>query len=537
MNMKTRIVSILMFFCCFFVEAHGFELYSIVRPGCKSATGLIVHMDSDSISLLDTMGKLVTVSVKGIEHILVYNTLDNPISDIRLEGELAGLVRHVKVQGAESYSFSGWPIRFLENIIVFYDVEGNIHLVDVELISGFEIPDSEEIALIGTGDMSSKAYRFGYGSNLPECSLQGEESVDLVQPTRMISDQIKIAKFLRVYRNGFTKLDRFQKRTSFYARPYLYEKKTKVGILVDREEMREELPYQLPLNFQWPTGRNFGPQGILNLGSIVNPLLPNVEPVFGVHFSGKYHFLSVSFSGNGWAFSNGQDYIVKNRASFADFFSEKEPDEPFVFPHYNQLALTGLEWGPYSVSGGYYYPIIGIQANGIFREILSEQSMPAVNLKYTTHDVGFQLMFSDVNIKSDSPTDSSLKLIYAEEMAQGTILTEASKELIYQLDSFDLKSRMARFNFDLNIHEELTVGFSEVIMMGDYEEVISGEEFEFDYTHYITSLRAQQEFGDYVSLKGYLNYFIRQYQSKTTLNDEKTENNKFSFTVVVEFIL
>ena len=516
-------------------KLHGIELYSILQNNCQFKTGLIIGVDEQKIYMLDTHGGFSDLSRSGIEQILVYNTLDNPFDQIQLVSDLQSFARFVTVQGVEETSFSGWPIRFVENLIVFFDTEGKTHLVDVELIQGFKRAETL------TGETKKikqfKRYQFGFGNNLPECTRSPKAGFDLVQPTRMISDQIKISKFLQVYQKGFTKLGRFQKRTSFYARPYLYEKKTKVGIVVDREDYQEELPQLMPLNFQWPTGSNYGPQGILNLGLYVNELLPNVEPVFGLKFSGKYHFLSVFFAGNPWAFSYGADYIVEGRMRFQNFFKKRDPTGNLVFPQYNQIALTGFEWGPYSILGGYYYPIIGLQGNGFFRELLAEQSIPIASFKYTAANTRLQLTLADIRLQSNNPTDSQIKLIYASEMAQATALSASSTALIGQLDDFSLHSQMLRFNVDLDLNKEVQLGLSEVVFNGAYTETLQNQRYSLTYNQYITSARLQQEFGDYVALKIYLNYFIRQYHSQANSHDEKTGENKVSMAVVVEFIL
>ncbi|MBU2511136.1 hypothetical protein KJ966_07350 [bacterium] len=536
MKKQAQIVSIIVFFIISLnVKLRALELYSIVHPGCQSTTGLIINVDTERIYLLKTDGSISELPKKSVEYILVFNVLDNPIQQIDLTGSLRDFARKVDVQGEVEYSFTGWPIRFQEELIVFYDIEGKTHLVDIELIQGFEL--AGEIAPEIRPIPQFKENQFGFGTNLPGCVQKTEPIMDSVQPTRMISDQIKISKFLSVYEKGFIKLDRFQKRTSFYARPYLYNKKTKVGIVVDREDYKEELPYGFPLNFQWPTGSNFGPQGILNIGSNTNEYLPNVEPVFGVKFSGKYHFLSVFFSGNSWAFAYGQKYVIENRSWFKEYFKKRDPDDILVLPQYNQVAMTGLEWGSYSFAAGYYYPIICLQGNGLFREIVTEQSIPIASLSYITPRYKLQFLGADMKFQSNNPSDDFINLIYAEEMSQEVAITSASQELLNEMNSYDLQSQFFRINFDYDITREIQFGLSEVIFYGDYVESFPGSNYELSYRQHITSARIEQEFGDYVSLKGYLNFFIRQFHSKSNDDEEDTARNDVSFTVVVEFIL
>ncbi len=525
---------------CIFVfnsELIALELYSIVQQDCNASTGLIINVDSDNIHLLDINGSVRILPSRDVNYILIYNTLDNPIRQLDLKGDLKQYTRYVEVQGKNSYPFIGWPIRFLEDLIVFFDINGNTHLVDIDQIQGFKSADhlATEIKTVP----NSRKTHFDFGPNLPGCHQSQSQKAQeiIVQPTRILSDQIGIHKFLSVYRKGFVKLNRFQERTFFYARPYLFEKKSRVGLVVEKEDNKEELGSLFPANFQWPTGSNFGPQGILVLGSSVNQVLPNVEPVFGVSFSGKYHFLSVYFSGNGYAFSSGEKYVIQYRSMFTDFFKKKGPDKTLILPQYNQVALTGFEWGSYSFQGGYYYPLICLQGNGIFRELLSEQSSPMASFSYTTSNLKLQLIGAPIRLKSESPSDDNIAMIYSNEMSEDIAITSASKELVDDLNDFDLNSAYLRLNIDYDLRSDLKFGFSEVIYNGTYEETSSTGKYDLDFREYITSVRAHQEFGDYVSLKGYLNYFMRQFNTKTNNDNDSTSSNGFSFTVVIEFIL
>ncbi len=120
---------------------------------------------------------------------------------------------------------------------------------------------------------------------------------------------------------------------------------------------------------------------------------------------------------------------------------------------------------------------------------------------------------------------------------QAGAASDASQALYGAMESFSLHSQFLRFNFDWNADKELRFRISEVVFRGDYEEVVSGNKFRLTYDQLVTSFRVQQEFGDFVSLKGILNYFIREYHSKSTQHDKKTGEKKVSFAVAVEFVL
>ena len=519
----------------FLEKAKALELYSIVYSECQHHTGLILDVEEDELLLLDTKGESRKLPRQAIETILVYNTVENPLSGIDLRHQHVVLPRKVTIQGEPDFEFAGWPIRFLEDLIVFYDIQGKSHLVNVEQVKRFE--SASDLNRENPITLKHISFVFGFGSNMPHCRSLDESESSKVQPTRMLSDRISISKFLAVYQKGFDQLDRFESRTGYYARPYLYDTQTKLALLIQNDRYRAEIPQGLPLNFQWSTGRNFGPQGKLTLGLSEVSTLPNIEPVFAVQFSGKYHFLSLQYAGNISAFSYGEDFLINNRSFYTSFFSKYNPDQSLVFPHFNQNTITGFDLGPYSFAGGLFYPVMAVQGNGIFREILSEKFSPIGVFKYTTDETRTEAILSVINLDSTNPSEDNIKLILAEEMSNQVNLSQASSSLIDQIESFDLDSSFLRINYEQAFKDDLILGLSEVLLQGRYQERMQGEDYRLNFQHLVTSVNMNQVFGDYVALKARLNYFIRQYRSETMTNSAESSDNQFSFSLAIEFFL
>jgi hypothetical protein len=519
----------------FWEKAKALELYSIVYSECRHHTGLILDVEQEHLLLLDTKGESRKLPRQAIETILVYNTVENPLSGIDLRHQHVVLPRKVTIQGEPDFEFAGWPIRFLEDLIVFYDIQGKSHLVNVEQVKRFE--SASDLNRENPITLKHISFVFGFGSNMPRCRYLDESESSKVQPTRMLSDRISISKFLAVYQKGFDQLDRFESRTGYYARPYLYDTQTKLALLIQYDRYRAEIPQGLPLNFQWSTGRNFGPQGKLTLGLSEVSTLPNIEPVFAVQFSGKYHFLSLQYAGNISAFSYGEDFLINNRSFYTSFFSKYNPDQSLVFPHFNQNTITGFDLGPYSFAGGLFYPVMAVQGNEIFREILSEKFSPIGVFKYTTDETRTEAILSVINLDSTNPSEDNIKLILAEEMSNQVNLSQASSSLIDQIESFDLDSSFLRINYEQAFKDDLILGLSEVLLQGRYQERMQGEDYRLNFQHLVTSVNMNQVFGDYVALKARLNYFIRQYRSETMTNSAESSDNQFSFSLAIEFFL
>jgi hypothetical protein len=109
--------------------------------------------------------------------------------------------------------------------------------------------------------------------------------------------------------------------------------------------------------------------------------------------------------------------------------------------------------------------------------------------------------------------------------------------LINQLESFDLNSQYLRLNYVHELFEDIHFGVSEVYFAGQYDERLSGENYQLKFDQLITSLKLKQVFEDYVSLKYNLNYFIRNYHSQAANDNNESSNKKASFAVAIEFFL
>jgi hypothetical protein len=504
--------------------AFALELYTLLDRGCRANTGLIVDADDESVLLMDTGGRLAVVPRDAVQRILVFNTLDNPISELELGGGLGALAREVQLEGAGVSPFIGWPIRFLETTIVFFDIEGKTHVEDIERIAriGGAPPLPERLKIDG-----AKAQAFVPGPDAAECPAPplAEPPADLpaVYPTGIIGDQIKISKFL----------------AAFYARPYLYERKTKLALQLGDFPYLElqELPAQLPLYLQWGSGSPFRSQGLFVFGSKPVEWLPNVEPVFALRTDLKSSFFTASFVGNPSALSAGKDFVIGNRFGFQEFFARQGVNDILVVPHLNHLVLTGIELASYSASLGYYYPLFGIYANGLFREVLSPRSSLIYRLLYTDEHRQFRLLYSQTSLGSNDPTGDDIQIVVADDLRNPSTISPESKQIADSLRAFSLDTRFLRAGVDFDLRNELQIGIDQVLFSGEYSETFPDSNYRLDFEHRITALHALQGFGDFAALRFQLNYFDRIYHDRADGTERSPRYQRFSLTVAIEFVL
>ena len=115
------------------------EVYSFVTDGCNFETGLVINTDDEFVYMLNINGMLAKVKRVNIELILVYNIQNNPINSLDLRNGVGAFLREVRVDDTEKTNFIGWPIKFYEDLIIFFDIQGKLHLVDIEKILFFPI--------------------------------------------------------------------------------------------------------------------------------------------------------------------------------------------------------------------------------------------------------------------------------------------------------------------------------------------------------------------------------------------------------------
>ena len=523
-------------------QAFSLEIYTLVGDNCETETGLIVGGNERRIYMLNVDGRLSSIGQDDVRLILVYNIHDNPIPMVDLNSELGSLLREVELSDVEKTNFIGWPIKFIDQVIMFFDIDGKTHLVDLEKIKNFSAPEQpfnkrKQI-------VNAKPTQFGLGTSLSQCKKKdAEDGVKMVEPTRMLGDRIKVDKFFSEYERGFTALRRFQKKTVFYSKPFLYEKRSRVGIIYTREDyLREITPSLIPFRFQWSSGSPFASQGVYSVGAKEPDYVASVEPQFVLDAKVKTHFMSAAFIGNVFCFSAGNPCVMDRRSLYANYFSKLSSDSNEIYPLFNYLALTGLDYKEYSIAGGFYYPVFGIIGGHRFREITSSQASPILKFQRTTPESMIRLTYSQTTRKSASPKDDQeIQLIYSRELSDAAQITSESSLLIDNLLDYFLTTHHYRIKLNFKILDGIDFGINEILFHGKYAETQGRERYLMEFRHVISSLVVKKQFSDYIALTGQLNHFLRTHDYEVinlneTSNNQDKENN-VSFSLTIEFLL
>ncbi|MBF0443723.1 MAG: hypothetical protein HQK54_17580, partial [Oligoflexales bacterium] len=530
----SHLFQISLFFVILFAgQGFSFEIYRFVDNSCKSKTGVIVNIDDEKIYLLTVDGRYEALPRKDADYILVYNVINNPIASVDLTGDLKEMLREVYVSNVETPAIIGWPIQFVENLIVFFDLQGKSNLIDQDKLLAIKPSLSTPGKVMKI--QNATPMNFSLGNNLSECRENPEGNT--VQPTRMISDKIRVNKFLYGYEKGFSDLKRFQRRTRFYARPFLFDKTTRIGFAItNKEYLQEPSSPLIPFYIQWSNGRPYSHQSVISVGYKPVEWLPNVEPVFAARSDLKLHFFHASLAGNLIALPAGRSYMVESRMLLNDFFQELGNKDATVLTHFNYLALSGVDFENYSISLGIFYPLFAVAADGYFKEILATKSAVATRFMYTTASSRFKLIYSSSDASSSSPDEREIRIKPSSEM-QGGDPVITSNPIVNSMERFKFKSFYVRTGLDLDINADLRAGLDEVFLDAIYEDVLYGRESRIRFNQYTTATYVRQQFGNYVALIGYLNLIYRTYDDKIGNENDRNKSARLSGSVAVEFML
>ena len=460
--------------------ARAGEIYSLVLKDCDARTGAIVDVADGWAQLLAVDGTSARVAVDSVDSVYIYSFVENPIRAIRLDRDLEASLRAVYLDDGDQPSFYGWPVRFVESLSMFYDVTGKSHVYENESIvkirpaTGAKAPPHAET----WADLPLDRSRISARCPSREASAGGS------RPIRVISDEIKVRQFFEDFERGYDTLKGYEERTYIYARPMLFDPKTRFGLSFVNQGIERAM--EIPFYVQWSSGRPYRFQSYNVFGRAENEFLPNAEPFFGFRNDLKAHAFHSHFSGNLSALSAGTSYYVGGPAQLDDAASRHAVSgEAEYLVTVNYLALMGLDYGPFSVSGGFYYPTHAIRVGDDVREILANRVSYAARLMATFRKTRWRVVASQANFDSGKPTNDDVK---------------SAGVSILPPDSYSFASTFVRGGVDWKPLSQLSLSGDLIVENGDYAEKSGSNSNLFKARTRSAVVSLRQEFGDYVSV-------------------------------------
>lgn len=481
----------------FCIHARATEIYSVVLNDCAVHTGLIFDADVESVGLMNLQGTSLKIPRDQIKTLTIFNTVGNPFERIDMQGDARNRLREVSIDSQDQPYLTGWPVRFVEELVVFFDVTGKTYVLNFDRMTRVRktVKDWPAHLLIQGNPISLEM-----SESLGSCPPRSPGPGALVRPTRIISDKIQLSEFITSFVTGFENMDSFEERTFLYALPYLYDRSTLMGFLSSGASF--EQPKLGGFYFQWARGRPYRFQSAYKSGIFQMRNAPSAENFLGLETELKSHLFHASFTGNLSALAAGSSYYTHS-LSFLERQASATERSHFA-PGFNYIALMGVDYGQWSGSFGTYFPIFAFIADNSFREILSPRVQSIFRLMFTVPKFQARLLYSKGEVGKESGVNDR------------DISIDATTSVIGFVERFALSYDYVNADVRYKVTDELSASAQVIVVKGNYREVsplLQTNSFDFDHTTWVASVR--QQFGDYVSLTG----TVRLYQ----------QTQKFSF--------
>lgn len=466
------------------------QVYSVITQKCELHSGFIVNLDQEEMLLLTLEGRAQSVSLEQIDQVLIYNVLENPISTIDPSPELQNELRKVYLDSSGEPTTIGWPVRFIEDLVVFYDLQGKTHIYSLDKIIKIR-PAKESLAKVKKRDF--KKVSLDHSSALTECRLKqkNRKLQTLIQPTRILADKIKLSAFFHDYYEGYVAINSFQERTYLYARPYLFDGDSRLGIIFGDFKDAEGASNQ-GFYFKWSTGEPYRFQSESAFGWVPMKHTNVVGPVGGVTSSVKSHFFHAYFAGNLLNIPAGKEVIFNGDVL--------DPERNIQFENsFNYMGLIGGDYGPFSFSFGYFFPAFGIQLGSEAREVLGSQPTTALRLMYTTEKWQYSVTGALIDFGSGNPS--------TEDINAQTVVSNSYYNDTTLPSEFSFKATFLRGSVDFDLTKVLSLGAGGLIVAGDYDEVQGSNANFMNFKKTAMWFSLSQEFSEYSAVHAHIMQF------------------------------
>ena len=395
-------------------SAMAYETYALIDNQCQSHAGFIINVDDGRVRLLNLDGHYEEVMSIDVKTILVYNLVSNPLASIHLDPRLNAELRDVTFGEGANDHFRGWPIRFIDSLVMFYDEQGKTHVYELDSLRQIRPVTTEGERELKTSTSVSQELDLQLSSwkcsHVKDVASPGGGA--LVRPTRILADEIKVQQFLQDYANGYLNFDSFQERTYLYARPYLYDKEDGLGFIYMPNGM--ERNGNIPAFLKISTGTPYRFQSFDVVGQDMNEFSPTGEPFPQIRSDLKAHLFHALLVGNLASLSEGAPIFTSttglNGIDVPSTYSQYGGAESQVGLNY--MTLVGADWESYSISFGSFFPSIGLRSQNTYREILSNRVAYAFRLMMTTENWRFRVIGAPIHSDGHMPDNTQLVVDY-----------------------------------------------------------------------------------------------------------------------------
>jgi len=358
------------------------DLHTLFDARCRRTTGILVHVGAETVAMVDLDGAFVLRRRDEIAGIAVHKTLENPLAQIALSDPLRDHLRDVWVGDDAQPTFTGWTTAFFDDLFLYFDLDGQTHVLDPEEIRRIR---RSEVAGPAARPRTHAPVQLAFPTEVVPCGGGGAVTADSVLPSRVIADRIKVGDYLGKLEQRYLAQAGFEERTWVYAEPFVFDPQNRLGLLYD-----PEWPFAFPLYFRWSNGRPYRFQSLSAVGNATHEWLPILAPTISARSDIKSHFFNATFVGNLLGLPAGTDAFA-----FEEAISELEPvTGPVVDHSYNYLLLMGADFWRLSASAGASYLATRIQVpESLPRKVLANSLSPTARLRYQGRALALRALY------------------------------------------------------------------------------------------------------------------------------------------------
>lgn len=510
---------ILLFILITSFDLKSADLYTLVSENCQTYSGLILSIQDEIILILTQNGDVLRLEKSKINSVLIYKSLQNPVRNIKLNDDLKLTLKDVYLSDQNQSVIKGWPIGFIENLVIIFDIEGKTHLIDLNQILKFRSSNINE----DTSFLQNKTVDQLILGELPiQCELTADTKKGIL-PSQVLVDLIRVQEFFSSLENGFEQIKSFEERTYFYAKPFLFEKHARMGF-INLQNTNQDFQ-NFPIYYQSSSGEPYRFQNFWKMGGGIFSESPSISNPFSYYTEAKSHLFHGVFLGNLISLPAGTPYY----STLSEVLMSNLEEKILVNTSYNYLALMGLDYEAWSISFGTFYPTYLINIHKQFREVLASNVSPIFRLRFMTRNLETSAVYSKTNIEKKSGVteyDIKLKSDYAID------------NISNNFDSFRLKVQLLKFNLSYQIIPTLKISESIIWQEGDYSENIGNLNNTLGFQNITSLTELAFSFGDYITVRGYMISILGKKKIKFMdyNNGSSLSDNSLSYGSALEFV-
>lgn len=453
-------------------SARAVEIHTLVAENCRAESGVVVYVDDRLVTLINLDGRSTTWRRDEIASVVLHNSVDNPLASITLDERLSEHMYNVYLVGEDEAAFTGWAVGFIEELIVFLDLFGRTHVLAQEDIDRMLRPSPLPVVYPPHARVELQFPR-----DYIECSSLAQSAG--IPPSRIIGDRIKVSDYFDAFQNSYHNLDSFRERTFVYAKPFLYDERTRLGLIY----LRRRSP-TVPAYIHFSTGKPFGFQSYMLIGGAPIPWLPTVDPQLVLWSDLKSHLFHATFLANPVALPAGTRVYLEDGA--LPPYTERSYHTESNF---NYLILMGIDVGPWSASMGTYYPARYIKGKRQQREVSARRA----GLAFRARAIWTAFELRALYFRSRQSADDGQGLTFEDQ------LVDDVNDKSYVLDEDTVRAGATARVFDTDL------ALDAVVSRGEHDD---SQGFELSFRHYQLGATISREFGHYVRMNVHANYHI-----------------------------